>query len=247
VTPERGKAAWYERAFQASYLELYPHRDLESARAEVAALAARGLAGRGLDLACGFGRHVLAMRERGIVAFGLDLSRELLARAAVLGDDVLGGRLVRSDARALPFASRALDFVTLFFSSFGYFDDGGNERVLAEIARVLAPRGLALLDLMNPARVRATLVPFTRTQRDGRILEERRALADGGRRVRKDVLLVERDGSERRWHEDVRLYETDELELLFGRAALRLERVEGDFDGRPAAREAPRHVVWARR
>ncbi len=239
---------WYERAFDAPYLGLYPHRDLAAARAEVAALRARGLRGRGLDVGCGFGRHALAMLEEGIDAFGLDLSRELLARAAWLeGGARLRGRLLRGDVRALPVRERSLDFVTLFFSSFGYFDEAGNARALAEIGRVLRGEGLALLDLMNPTRVRERLEPFTRTERGGRILEERRSLLDSGRRVRKDVSLVERDGTTRRWHEDVRLYEVGELEPLLARAGLRLERAEGDFDGRPAAPDAPRQIVWARR
>jgi SAM-dependent methyltransferase len=239
---------WFARAFRASYLELYPHRDLAAARLEVAALVARGLAGRGVDLGCGFGRHVLAMLERGIDARGLDLSAELLAHAARLeGGAHLAGRLLRGDLRALPFRARSLGFVTLFFSSFGYFDDAANARVAGEIGRVLAPGGLAFLDLMNPAHVRAELVPFTRSQRAGRVLEERRVLTDGGRRVRKDVRVVEPDGAELSWYEDVRLYEPAELAPLLLRAGLRVERLEGGFDGRGPGCDAPRLLVWARR
>ncbi len=239
---------WYDTAFEGGYLDLYPHRDLAAARAEVGGLVERGLLapgarGRVLDLGCGFGRHLLALRERGIDATGLDRSLALLRRA----DPSLGGRLVRGDFRALPWRARAFDALLMLFSSFGYFDDGENARVLAELVRVLAPGGLVVLDLMNAARVKATLVPESRTRRDGLEILERRRLERGGTRVVKDVHVRGDDGGERRWSEDVRLYEPGELERLLVVAGLEFLRREGDFDGRAFESDAPRQLVWARK
>lgn len=108
---------WYDAAFEADYLALYPHRDLAAARFEVGGLVERGLRGVVLDLGCGFGRHLLALRERGLEAFGLDRSRDLLARAHELEGGVLRGSFVRGDFRALPFRERVFDGVVLLFSS----------------------------------------------------------------------------------------------------------------------------------
>jgi SAM-dependent methyltransferase len=145
--------------------------------------------------------------------------------------------------------------VLMLFSSFGYFDDAENARVLGEIARVLVPGGLAVLDLMNPARVRATLVPESHARRGALEIHERRALERGGTRVVKEVRLTSAGSAERAWREDVRLYEPDEVEALLADAGLRRVRTEGDFDGRPFvggsadapdAPGAPRQIVWAR-
>ena len=233
---------WYQDAFERGYLEVYPHRDVAAARAEVAGLVRRGLAGRVLDLGCGFGRHTVAMREEGLSAVGLDLSADLLSRA-----DGLEGRLVRGDMRELPFADRSFDGVTMLFSSFGYFDDRENARVLDELSRILRSGGTAVLDLMNADRIRATLVPESRSERDGRVLIERRRLEEWGRRVTKEVSLREPDGSERSWREDVRLYGPEELRALLDPRGLDVIRVEGDFDGSEAASNSPRRIVWARR
>jgi SAM-dependent methyltransferase len=234
---------WYVSAFRSDYRRVYAHRDLASARREVKGLLALGLAGRVLDLACGWGRHTLAMREQGLDVVGLDLSEDLLASAPA----ELAGRLVRADARRVPFVDASFDTLANLFSSFGYFGADGDRAVALEIARVLRPGGLAILDLMNPARIRAGLVPHTREERDGHVLDERRALADGGRRVVKDVRLETPAGAVRSWREDVRLYEGEELERLLAAAGLARERVVGGFDGAVFGSAAERQIVVARR
>jgi len=239
MTPE---SPWYDAAFDEDYLAVYPHRDAAAAREEVRALARRGLSGRVLDLGCGFGRHLAALRELGLAAFGLDRSAALLARV----EAPLRERVVRGDFRALPFAPRSFQAVLMLFSSFGYFGDGENAAVLGGIARLLAPGGVAVLDLMNPARIRATLVPRSVTRRGGLEIEERRALVADGTRVVKDVCLRREGGLARSWREDVRLYDSGELRPLLAAAGLTPLRTEGDFDGRPYAPDAPRQILWAR-
>lgn len=239
---------WYVAAFGADYPSVYPHRDLASAREEVAHLVAAGLRGRVLDLCCGFGRHALALLEAGVDVLGVDLSPELLARAAELpGGQRLAGRLVRGDARAVPCAGDAFDGVVVLFSSFGYFGAEGDARMLDEVARLVRPGGLCVLDLMNPARVRATLVPSSSREVQAGRLEERRALVDGGRRVTKEVRLVAPDGGERRWREDVRMYEPAEVRELVAARGLAWLRVEGGFDGAPFGESSDRQLVFLRR
>ena len=239
---------WFVEAFRADYRRVYPHRDLAAGRAEVAHLLARGLEDPLLDLCCGFGRHTLALREAGRRAFGLDLSADLLGQAeAQPGGALLAGRLARGDARRLPFRAGAYRSVVLLFSSFGYFEDGANAGVLAEVARILAPGGQAAFDLMNPARIRAGLVPRSRTERDGVVLVEERRLSDDGRRVVKDVRLEGAGVLPRSWREDVRLYEPAEFDALCARAGLAVVGREGDFGPEPFSAASPRQIVWTRR
>jgi SAM-dependent methyltransferase len=181
--------------------------------------------------------------------FGLDRSAELLAAAVELprAGELLRGRLVRADMRNVPFASASFDAVVNLFSSFGYLGEDGDATVLAEIARVLRPGGLALLDLMNPTRVRAALVARSERSGPGFVLVERRRLADGGQRVIKEVELDVADGARRSWVEDVRLYEPYELERMFARAGLSACGAWGEFDARPPAPDAARYIACARR
>lgn len=240
---------WFEAAFRSDYLRVYPHRNVEAAEREVEFLLAHGVRGRVLDLCCGFGRHTLLLRRAGVRAFGLDLSIDLLRAARTLDGygERLRGRLVRADALAIPFGTGRFDAVVNLFSSFGYFGDEGDARVLREVERVLAPGGLAIFDLMNAERVRRELVPHSRRSEADFVLDERRALTENGRRVVKDVDLAFADGRRLAWREDVRLYDCAEFDrLLSARGFSRLETF-GDFDGRVHDAHAPRMLVFARR
>jgi SAM-dependent methyltransferase len=240
---------WWRKAFRRRYLELYAHRDLAAARAEVAFLAAEGLvAGRVLDLCCGQGRHALAMAERGVDVRGLDWSQELLDRAGELDQaGLLRGRLSQGDARALPFAAGEFDGVVQLFTSFGYFDRQGDLTVAAEVARVLRPGGAWTLDLANPDLLRRALVPHSTREHAGARIEERRELLEGGSVVRKHVRWIEPSGVEDAWTERVRLWTADDLEAPLRALGLRLERRLGGFAGEPFGPEAPRQIlVWRR-
>lgn len=233
---------WFVEAFRADYLDVYPHRDLASAREEVGYLVEGGVRGRVLDLCCGSGRHCVALRERGVDAFGLDLSLDLLRRARDLPDCLVCG-----DARSIPCADGALDAVVSLFSSFGYFGDEGDREVLREVGRILARDGLFVIDLLNPARVRAHLVPRSEVVRGGLRIEEQRTLADEGRRVVKEVRVRGADGSSRSWREDVRLYEVADLLAILDGTGLELLRAHGDLDGSPPSEGSPRQILWLRR
>jgi SAM-dependent methyltransferase len=96
-----------------------------------------------LDVPCGQGRHAHLLAEAGFRVDGLDLSRELLARARARGT---GPSLHyhRGDMRRLPGAwARRYEAVVNLFTSFGFFlDPADDERVIGEFARVLRPGGL---------------------------------------------------------------------------------------------------------
>ncbi len=226
-------AEWWEEAFRADYLRVYPHRDDAAAAAEVNAWLGRlpGLVrgARVLDLACGAGRHLRAMRAAGIRAVGADLSADLLIEARGRGAE----GLVRCDMRRLPFRESAFDLVTCFFTSFGYFRTQEEDAAaLHEAGRVLAVGGVLLLDLADPASTLRDLVPRTeRTQGGVTVIEERRASANGWL-IEKQVTL--REGArERRWRESVHIYPPDFVEEMASGAGLRPLGRFGEHGPRP--------------
>jgi SAM-dependent methyltransferase len=102
-----------------------------------------------LDLCCGPGRHLAPLASVGYHMIGLDIDGQALvaARGGVPVDAVAS--FVRGDIRNLPIQSGVLDAAICMWQSFGHFDDAGNRAVLADVARMLRPRGRVVLDIYH--------------------------------------------------------------------------------------------------
>jgi SAM-dependent methyltransferase len=130
-----------------------------------------------LDLPTGTGRMLPELAAAGYRAFGADLSRPMLLRAAVRAP----GRLAEAAAERLPFADGAFDAVVCVRFLFHLEDPGARRRVLTELARV------ARRALLGEVRWSATAKHRVRRLRGHRRLapaygreELRRELADLG-------------------------------------------------------------------
>ena len=238
------RVAWYREWFGEEYLELYAHRDAGEAGRHVD-FVERTLEPRRprrvLDLACGAGRHSAALAQRDHEVCGVDLSLTLLGKVATPGR-------VRADMRRLPFAAGAFDWVLNFFTSFGYFEtEGENFEVLEEIARVLAPGGSFLIDLMNVDYALAHLKERETFEVEGRRVEIERRYEAVSRRMQKRIRVVERNGPARIFVESVRAYRRDEVEEGLRWAGLVVTRVHGGFDGAPFDRTSERLILIGRR
>jgi len=240
---------WYEEAFGDLYPILYRHRDDEEARRMVASYGDlfddREPV---LDLACGAGRYTVAMGERGLRVWGMDLSEPLLAEA--IEERGLSGGLVRGDMRCLPFVDGSMGGVMSMFTSFGYFEsDVDNESVIEETARVLRPGGVFVLDFINAGRVKLAPPETTHRENDGYTIEEARSLSGGGRFVVKDIVVTNAgDGFHARFREQLRLYTGGELVKMIEDAGMRVNAMHGDYDrGDYDPRRSERMIVICER
>lgn len=122
--------------------------ELEPAARHVVERAAIAPGERVLDVACGTGNAALLAAAAGARVTGLDSAARLIdvarARAAADGADA---EFAVGDALALPFADGAFDAVV---SVFGVIFVPDPARAIAEILRVLAPGGRAVLSAWVP-------------------------------------------------------------------------------------------------
>jgi len=222
---------WFAQWFDADYATLYAHRDEGEARRAVkmALRIAPELAkGPVLDLGCGGGRHLAALRRHNPLAFGLDLSPALLGSAP----PELHPWLLRGDMRSIPIKDGSLWGVCLWFTPFGYFAEAQNRALLARIGQLLRPGGVLLLDFMNAHLVRRDLIPEDREERSGFRIHVRRSL-EGHRVVKRIHLTHLATGDVREAVESVRVYEPGELVALGKDCGLSLIAEVGDYDGLP--------------
>jgi len=205
--------------------------------------------GEVLDLACGYGRHAIGLARRGYRVTGVDFNARYLAAAA---DEAAAAgtraRWVEADMRALPFAAE-FDAAYSFFTSFGYFSDADNERVLAGVARALRPGGRFLLDVIN--RDRILTHPRQRAWNplgDGSLLMEetsldlRRSLV-----LNRQIHVTPATGAEITKEFTLRAYTCAELSALCARHGLAVREVWGGADRGAYTTESHRLILLAER
>jgi SAM-dependent methyltransferase len=197
---------------------------------------------RVLDLGCGWGRHLAALRADGFQAIGLERSAKLATKAAT------SGPVVRGDLRAVPFRDGAFDGVACFYASLFFFDEAENQQALGEVARVLRPGGAFFMQSANPMHLRR-LGKTTDTHRlpDGStVVEETEFDRETGRDT-GHRRLTRPDGTVLEGRYAVRHYAPGELEVLARRAGLRLDRVCGDVALSAFARSSRELIVLMRK
>ena len=242
---------WPVAFFDDDYLRIYrPQLTPERTEAETDFIARELALAAGaavLDLACGFGRHALAMARRGYRVTGLDFNPRYLEIAAA-GARAAGVEAVwrDGDMRALPFHGEFAG-VYSYFTSFGYFSDEDNERVLAGVAAALAPGGRFLLDMMNRDWLLVHPQQRTWTQRDdGALLMEETDLDLVRSRVITRQILIAQEGGARVTKEfELRAYTAAELGALLERHGLEVRDVWGGADRSPYSTESRRLVLLA--
>ncbi|MDY7078073.1 MAG: class I SAM-dependent methyltransferase [Chloroflexota bacterium] len=185
-----------------------------------------------LDLACGSGVHALEFARRRIEVVGLDIAPSLVRYCTeqAAAEELENVIFVEGDMRALTYQEE-FDALVVLSTSFGFFDDKSNQRVLEGIARALKPDGRLLLQLSDPHT-------FVERQQHRYRWQERpegvywtETWFDPVTFVSHGVFrFTDNDGVTHLWddHERVRLYTLPELRPMFDRAGLEISDVYGD-------------------
>jgi SAM-dependent methyltransferase len=242
---------WPVAFFDDDYLTIYkPMFSEEMTEREVgfieSALVLPGGA-RVLDLACGFGRHANGMAKRGYRVTGLDFNQHYLDIAAAVAKEAgLPVDWKQGDMRELPF-NEEFEAAYSYFTSFGYFSDEENERVIEGVARALEPGGRFLLDVMNREWILTHEAHRIWNQReDGSLLVEEVSLDLRSSRVKsKQIHIAHERGPRLEKEFDLRAYTCAELQALFRRHGLTTRHIWGGSDEREYSRDSRRLILLA--
>jgi SAM-dependent methyltransferase len=198
-----------------------------------------------LDLACGHGRIANRLAARGAQVVGLDATPMFLdlarADASERGVEV---EYVAGDMRDLPWEGR-FDRVVSWFTSFGYFEDDDNRRVLREAHRALKPSGGLLIENNNVAQLLTRALPWIVWERDGDFMIDRWQFDPATSRGMTERIVL-RDGTVRRFEFFVRMFIAAELGDWCRDAGFR-EVEFYDNDGEPLTAESRRMITIARK
>jgi SAM-dependent methyltransferase len=118
-----------------------------------------------LDLACGKGRYSIALNRMGYTVTGIDLSQRKIEAAKKHQSSTLSFAV--NDMR-MPLEPNKYDYVFNLFTSFGYFDnEEENKVVLTNVYNSLKKGGVFVLDYVNGEKVARHLLEHEKCSVDG--------------------------------------------------------------------------------
>ncbi|MBA3681930.1 MAG: class I SAM-dependent methyltransferase [Bacteroidetes bacterium] len=221
-------AEWFKDWFNSPYYHLlYNNRNEDEAGFFIDNLCSHlNLAkdARVWDLACGKGRHAIALNKKGFNVIGTDLSRNSIKEASQNSNPTLDFYV--HDMRD-PFRINYFDAVFNLFTSFGYFENyNDNFTVFKNVAKASKPNGYFVLDFFNSEKVIAGFKPNYIEQRGDITFKIEKKI------INKAILKhieFKNNNKEYYFEESVSLFNKDDFEDFAQKAGLTIEKVFGNY------------------
>lgn len=209
------------------YHTLYQHRDTEEAAFFLDNLC-QFLALKNneqvLDICCGRGRHSVYLNGKGFYVEGFDLSPSNIDFARKFENQKM--KFFKHDMRH-EFKSNFFDLALNLFSSFGYFDDNGdNFQVVKNAGKNLKQGGVLVIDFMNCKKVLNNLNLFE-DKYAGRYHFKIEKVFENGFIVKK--ISVIDNGIENHFLEKIKVLNKENFEAYFTEAGLEIFKIAGDY------------------
>lgn len=199
-----------------------------------------------LDLACGFGRHANRLAALGYSVTGVDQSADFLNLARKHASDMrVDVNYLQVDMRQIEFVEE-FDVVIMMFTTFGYFSDSDNFRMLENIARALKPGGLLGFDIPNRDVTLKVLPPAVVLEKNRDLMINRNSFDMLSGRWHNQRIVI-RNGIRKDKPFSIRLYNPTEIRELVQKAGMEVSHLYGDWSGQQLSAESRGMVVLAQK
>jgi len=218
---------------------------------------ALGLTGRErvLDLACGYGRHALALTRRGFAVTGVDITQAYIEDAIKTAQEQnLPAAFIHSDIRDVRFDGEFDVVLNLADGAIGYLeDDDENLKIFDVVAKALRPGGKHFMDVCNaehaerhfPSKgweVGKTALALSQLDWDPATRRMRYAgwgIPYGEPAVKPQISLEDAD--------PIRLYSLAELEGILAQREMRVVAAFSNYYGKAATDQELQLMVYSQK
>jgi len=222
---------WYKEWFESPLYDLlYKHRDEDEASAFITALKSTlepTLGSNILDLACGNGRHSIALSQFGKV-HGVDLSEKQIRKAKER--NIPNAEFFIHDMRNI-IKKDYFHYIFNLFSSFGYFEDQiENQKVLDGVCLSLKSKGIFIQDYLNSEHVLSNLIANEDVLTSDYNFRIERKIENNF--VIKQINVFQNPTNQPVgiFYEKVRMYSKSDLEEMHLQAGLQILNIFGNYD-----------------
>jgi SAM-dependent methyltransferase len=223
---------WFETWFNTPYYHLlYNNRNDEEAQnfiSNLMNLLELPKTAKVLDVGCGKGRHSRYLAHLGYTTIGIDLSCHSIDTAR---QDLLPNLDFKVWDMRQVYRNSYFDLAVNLFSSFGYFDtDQDDQNAICAMASDLKPKGILVLDYMNPECVVKTMVSRAIVDR-GEVQFHIKKKIEGGF-VKKEIDFLA-DGQNQHYEEQLKIIKPEQFQKLFAGADLHIQHIFGSYELEP--------------
>ena len=220
---------WFETWFDSPYYHLlYGNRSQEEAQLFITNLIqylSPPKDSKILDIACGKGRHALALANMHFDVTGIDLSSNSITEAKKLTKNNLHFDI--HDMRH-PYKKNTFDYVFNCFTSFGYFDNDGNQACISAFAENLKQKGILVIDFMNCEKAISNLVAKEIIQKGDITFNISRIYSSGV--IQKTIQFKDSNKQMHTFTENVQAITLNKFETYLNHCNLKIINTFGDYN-----------------
>jgi SAM-dependent methyltransferase len=225
-------AEWYVEWFNSPYYHLlYNNRNYSEANFFIDNLCTQlklGPKAKIWDLACGKGRHAVALNKKGYDVIGTDLSVNNIAEAS---KQIKPGLEFFVHDMRQPFKISYFDAVFNLFTSIGYFKDfNDNYSVFKNVALALKHGGVFVIDFFNSNKIISSFKPDYTEKRESVTFEIKKKLIKNS--IIKHIEFTD-NGKKFFFEESVSLLVKRDFENFAKEAGLVLKNCFGNYSLEP--------------
>ncbi len=196
-----------------------------------------------LDAGCGIGRHSFNLSKRGFKVLGIDSSELYIKRANEILDSsqLTDIKFEVKDMRE-DLGFELFDAIINMWSSFGYFEDYANNKIIENFHRALRKSGILFIDIENRDYILKHFISETFKEKDGVFILERRNF-----NPITSVITTHRyfiiGGERKEYVRRLRMYTATEMINIAMKNNFTIEKIMGNYDGSKFNSESPRIIL----